>query len=62
VASYTWLGESNNESKEYRGSRGKGGKGGKGSRITKRSPKRRITRGGAIRKTPSSNRRRAITK
>ena len=61
AASYTWLGESDDESKEYRGSRGKGGKGGKGSRTTKRSPRRRITRGGAIRKTPSSSGRRAIT-
>ena len=61
AASCTWPGESDDESEEYRGSRGKGGKGGKGSRTTKRSPGRRITRGGAVRKTPSSSGRRAIT-
>ena len=62
AASYTQLGESNDKSKEYRGSRSKGGKGGKGSYIIKRSLRRYITRGGAMRKIPSNSRRRAITK
>ena len=65
AASYTQPRESESESDRDRdiGSKGRGGrgrKGGRGSHI-KKSPGQRITRGGAMRKTPRRSGRRAIT-